>query len=207
SYGFRAQREVIEKSEALALAERIPWLSLWDLGGTGAGVIGALAGVGLRLSGGDGRFRGKWNLVDLAREAGLGDATLTVGQTRALIEERVAGPVSVVGPGGEPLDDGLFFTPGSEVKPLLRAGGLLIVGTRRGDIVKPFSKGDLEALGEGRSVEGVVCPSFAPDNDCEEFAGAEGVASCANCLYRRLTATGFSCMRVWGFKPRQEVHA
>ncbi len=57
-FGRRAQSEVLTKAEARALADRTG-LYLSEHGGTGDGVIGALAGVGLRLSGNDGRIRGK----------------------------------------------------------------------------------------------------------------------------------------------------
>lgn len=59
-FGRRAQTEVLKKSEAYALAEEYPeTVFLSEHGGTGDGVIGALAGVGLRLTGSDGRVKGK----------------------------------------------------------------------------------------------------------------------------------------------------
>lgn len=59
-FGLRAQSEVLTKADAYALAEKTgPALRLSEHGGTGDGVIGALAGVGLRLSGSDGRVKGK----------------------------------------------------------------------------------------------------------------------------------------------------
>lgn len=57
-FGRRAKAEVITKKEAHDLASRYE-IHLSEHGGTGDGVIGALAGVGLRLSGNDGRLRGK----------------------------------------------------------------------------------------------------------------------------------------------------
>lgn len=57
AFGRRAKREVIAKEEALELAQRLG-VHLSEHGGTGHGVIGALAGVGLRLWGNDGRMRG-----------------------------------------------------------------------------------------------------------------------------------------------------
>lgn len=60
AFGRRAQTEVLRKADAYATAARFPeTLSLSEHGGTGDGVIGALAGVGLRLSGSDGRVKGK----------------------------------------------------------------------------------------------------------------------------------------------------
>lgn len=60
NFGKRAQEEVLTKKEAYALAEKIGNnIHLSEHGGTGEGIIGALAGVGLRLSGSDGRVKGK----------------------------------------------------------------------------------------------------------------------------------------------------
>ena len=60
AFGRRAQTEVLQKADAYAVAARYPeTLSLTEHGGTGEGVIGALAGVGLRISGSDGRIKGK----------------------------------------------------------------------------------------------------------------------------------------------------
>lgn len=60
-FGLRAKQAVITKSEAYRLAEDLG-IHLSEHGGTGQGVIGALAGAGLRLSGNDGRFRGWYHL-------------------------------------------------------------------------------------------------------------------------------------------------
>lgn len=57
-YGYKAKTEVLTKDSAYQLADKLN-LHLSEHGGSGDGVIGALAAVGLRLSGNDGRFRGK----------------------------------------------------------------------------------------------------------------------------------------------------
>lgn len=57
-YGQRAKREILTKKIAYEMAEKVG-VHLSEHGGTGGGVIGALAGVGLRLSGNDGRVKGK----------------------------------------------------------------------------------------------------------------------------------------------------
>jgi hypothetical protein len=62
-FGRRAKEQVLTKAEAYALAAKLG-IHLSEHGGTGMGVIGALAGVGLRLSGNDGRIRGKLLLGD-----------------------------------------------------------------------------------------------------------------------------------------------
>jgi len=57
-YGRRAKKEILTKSLAYEIAEALG-IHLSEHGGTGGGVIGALAGVSLRLGGNDGRFKGK----------------------------------------------------------------------------------------------------------------------------------------------------
>jgi hypothetical protein len=57
AFGQRAKREVITMPEAIELAGRLG-VHLSEHGGTGQGVIGALAGAGLRLGGNDGRMKG-----------------------------------------------------------------------------------------------------------------------------------------------------
>ena len=78
AFGLRAKVDYIAKAEAYELAARIPWLTLEELGGDGQGVVGALAGVGLRLSGNDGRFRGRWDLAALCE----GRADAVAGKNR-----------------------------------------------------------------------------------------------------------------------------
>jgi tRNA(Ile2) C34 agmatinyltransferase TiaS len=65
AFGQRAKREVLKKADAYALAARFAAsVFLTEHGGTGDGVIGALAGCGLRMSGNDGRIKGKLNSRD-----------------------------------------------------------------------------------------------------------------------------------------------
>ena len=78
AFGRRAKRVYCPKESAYGVAQGIPWVSLSEHGGDGQGVVGALAGIGLRLSGSDGRFRGKFNLGRMldggdARGMGSGD--------------------------------------------------------------------------------------------------------------------------------------
>lgn len=58
AFGRKAKTTVISKKEAYETAT-MDGIHLSEHGGTGQGVIGALAGAGLRLSGNDGRFKGK----------------------------------------------------------------------------------------------------------------------------------------------------
>ncbi len=64
AFGRKAKDTVLNKTMAYELASDLG-VHLSEHGGTGDGIIGALAGVGLRLGGNDGRFRG-WYHFDIA---------------------------------------------------------------------------------------------------------------------------------------------
>jgi len=80
-FGRSAKQEVLTKERAYALARELG-VHLSEHGGSGQGVVGALAGVGLRLGGNDGRLRGRLEL-------GPAGSELTVAALRAhpLVEE------------------------------------------------------------------------------------------------------------------------
>lgn len=80
-FAYRAKEEVIGKEEAYTLARQHN-IHLSEHGGSGIGVIGALAGVGLRLSGNDGRFRGQLAIV-----APGSVVTVEAIKARSLVEE------------------------------------------------------------------------------------------------------------------------
>jgi hypothetical protein len=61
AFGKSAKRVVLEKKNAYDLAGRLG-VHLSEHGGTGQGVIGALAAVGLRMTGNDGRFKGHFKI-------------------------------------------------------------------------------------------------------------------------------------------------
>ncbi len=61
AFGVSAKQTVRSKQEAYSLADKTG-IHLSEHGGTGDGIIGALAGIGLRLQGNDGRLRGWLNL-------------------------------------------------------------------------------------------------------------------------------------------------
>lgn len=60
-FGKNAKKQVLTKKDAYDLADTLN-IHLSEHGGTGQGIIGALAGTGLRMSGNDGRFKGKFKL-------------------------------------------------------------------------------------------------------------------------------------------------
>jgi hypothetical protein len=91
AYGREAKTRVISKDEAYRSAAELG-VHLSEHGGTGIGVIGALAGAGLRLSGGDGRFKGKFAIPGdedgVARVAGIKEHG--IDEVRTLDGEQLA---------------------------------------------------------------------------------------------------------------------
>lgn len=71
-FGRRAKTTVITKGEAYDTAAHLG-IHLSEHGGTGQGIIGALAGAGLRLTGNDGRFKGKLRIPSLDGTAKVTD--------------------------------------------------------------------------------------------------------------------------------------
>jgi len=73
AFGTKAKQAVCTKDEAYGLAGDMG-IHLSEHGGTGGGIIGALAGTGLRMTGNDGRYRGWYHLGkpgDIVRVADL----------------------------------------------------------------------------------------------------------------------------------------
>lgn len=94
-FGRRAQREIVRRSEAAAIASEAGLL-LAGLAGTQDGMIGALAAVGLRAGGGDGRFVELGRVRELAGRVSVQelldsgvDAVYTLGPTMPAAEEQV----------------------------------------------------------------------------------------------------------------------
>lgn len=71
AFGRKAKRVVITKDEAYSMAAA-QCVHLSEHGGTGQGVIGALAGAGLRFTGNDGIFMGKFRVAAINGIATVG---------------------------------------------------------------------------------------------------------------------------------------
>ena len=216
-FGLAAKMCVISKDEALRTANSIPWVTLTEHGGTGEGVIGALAGAGLRLSGCDGRFRGKWDLTALC--GGGGEVVTNAKELRAcaaagdenpdepvlaipaahlleILEEQARGVAQLVDPDGVSLGPKTLVALVREAKPVLYGNTLTLVCELRDGVAWPCDKAQLEETPSGFCDTKRSCARFEADNDEEEMIGADEAAPiCANCLYRRWTAQGFACMR------------
>jgi hypothetical protein len=113
-FGQRAKREVLTLDQARDCAQRAG-LMLEELTGTGGGIIGALAAIGLRASGDDGRFLWLRGLRDIS-------GVYTVEQLRQAI------PIDAVQTieGAEiPQSDRVEL--GSWIRPLLKAGRAVLL--------------------------------------------------------------------------------
>ncbi|SHI35040.1 hypothetical protein SAMN02745751_00097 [Dethiosulfatibacter aminovorans DSM 17477] len=62
NFGRDAKCRVLTKEDAYSLAQKKN-IHLSEHGGLGIGIIGALAGVGLRMSGNDGRYKGQFKVA------------------------------------------------------------------------------------------------------------------------------------------------
>jgi hypothetical protein len=113
-FGRRATCSVLTKTEAYQLAETLG-IHLSEHGGTGGGIIGALAGIGLRMTGNHGRFRGGHPISDE-------DQTITpkalcrkyaIDEVRDCVSGRVvdSGMISLEGKVKTILLDGLSVLP------------------------------------------------------------------------------------------------
>ena len=180
AFGFAAKREVIEKRRALALAETLDSVTLLELGGDGAGVIGALAGIGLRMSGCDGSFRGKKG-AELRGQALPCSDMCTALQADQILD-----------PWGKPLPPETPTVVAEFAKLFLRSGKVTALAVPdAAEVYQIASKEEGQRWADGA---GAVCDRFTIDNDENECVGT-ALRDCCNCLYRRWTADGYSCMQ------------
>ncbi len=134
AYGRDAKERVFSKDEAYRIAGDLR-VHLSEHGGTGIGVIGALAGAGLRLSGNDGRFKGKFAIP--GDESG-------VARVRDI---RGHGVDSVRTLDGDVLGDEEPVLVGPECKLVLLAGeAVLLVAPADGAAPAPWTVVDRRAL-------------------------------------------------------------
>jgi len=78
AFGKKAKTTIITKGEAYRLAGHLS-VHLSEHGGTGLGIIGALAGCGLRMSGNDGRFRGHLRIAENGRRFSVAELLQKTG--------------------------------------------------------------------------------------------------------------------------------
>lgn len=114
AFGERAKVEVLQKRDAYDLARRYD-IHLSEHGGTGGGIIGALAGAGLRLAGRDGRVRGHLQGVQAGQQ-------VTVQNLMSL-----AGVAEVRAYGGQTLPPDALIRIGDKAKSVLLDGRFVLL--------------------------------------------------------------------------------
>ncbi|MGI6737500.1 MAG: hypothetical protein ACOX41_09380 [Anaerovoracaceae bacterium] len=186
AFGRRAQHEVLTQREAYDTAAAIGGTELKAYGGDGSGVIGALAGCGLRLSGSDGTMRG-------GKGSEFAGKTLTVRewkQTKMGIEQ-------VVDFDGNLLADDVPVSVDERLKLAYLDHRVTLVARSCDGALIACTKNDLYHGDRRIHHWQKPCDAFTVDNDLEE-CWSEGEAACWNCLYRRWTEDGYRCVRDGG---------
>ncbi|ABZ74736.1 conserved hypothetical protein [Shewanella halifaxensis HAW-EB4] len=111
AFGQQSKVEVKTKDQAYTLAE-VLGIDLSEHGGTGQGIIGALAGLGLRLSGQDGRVKGQLKLGQTSD--GSGEVQMSVAEVLA-----ATGLQAVISVDGEKLAGDQVLTLKGKIKAVL----------------------------------------------------------------------------------------
>jgi hypothetical protein len=137
AFGRSAKQEVLAKKAAYALAKTLG-VHLSEHGGSGQGVVGALAGTGLRLGGNDGRLRGKLEVGSAGEKVAV----------RALIAHPLIDEVRCAN-GASPGDDDLVILEDRKVKTVLLDGKSVLLlapadGGVDGTLWRTFSRRELK---------------------------------------------------------------
>ena len=175
-FGRRAKEFILTKNDAHDLCDTGSYIIAKELGGTGDGIIGAVAGVGLRLSGNDGTFRGKIHLDESIK-------TISVKELKD--NYKVEDIVNLRTK--ESLKDDELISNDDIAKIFLRKGKRITFACEKND-------GTYLLCSRKKALQmGKYCKFFEPDNDTNECISTE--KRCENCLYRRFTELGFKCNR------------
>lgn len=184
-YGLRAKENYVTKEEAYRVAAAIPTLSLTEHGGGGEGIIGALAGVALRLSGDDGRFRGKL-------KGNFGAGPLTVREFITLAGDESS--VQVCSLEKAPLPAETVISLPDKIKAVLLHGKKTVIATQdEQGAWRVVDAEEIKSLYDPHPRWRACCDKFEFDNDIEEYGDSSNEKLCSNCLYRRWIQGGFSC--------------
>lgn len=178
-FGLRAKRSVLTKKEAYDTAKRLG-VYLKEEGGTGQGVIGALAGIGLRLGGNDGEVKGE------IKQFKKGEI-YTVEQ---LVSSNIIDMVCDANLNPISKDKNIYVV--WKAKPVMINEKIVLI-VRWSDekqLWTTMEKKDMREFGNQRIYkEG--CNAFLPDVEEEQVNDDE--KSCLNCRYRRWTDEIFIC--------------
>lgn len=136
-FGKNAKQKILTKDDALSCAKD-NHLHLSEHGGTGQGIIGALAGVGLRIFGCDGEVKGALKNIEINK-------TYLVSELKILPElDQVLDLISK-----EPLDNAAVVNMCNRTKTVLYNNQyVLFVSTDETGLYKTLPKSKIRALGD-----------------------------------------------------------
>lgn len=130
NYGLSAKRKVLSKENAFDIA-KAQNLFLKELKNEGKGVIGALAGVALRLYGNDGRIKGK---ITLDKKSISAKELLMLGY---FDEVRLIN--------GDPLDENISIIVNDYLKGVYKEHKSVLLLEKYGGFYKPLVREELQA--------------------------------------------------------------
>ncbi len=176
-FGKDAKRKILTKSEAYELAQKAG-VYLNEVGGTGHGIIGALAGIGLRLWGNDGTLKGQ---LPQYKEG----STYSV---KKFIDSNIITSVQDEQGNELRLDEQILV--GWKAKPSMVNGKLVLLVKKQDDKWIILEKQEMRNF-SGNKIFAEGCEHFEPDVEEEQISNVKG--SCFNCRYRRWMEIGLLC--------------
>lgn len=177
SFGKDAKRKVLSKKLAYVTAKSAN-VYLNEAGGTGDGVIGSLAGIGLRLWGNDGTLKAKFPQFKK-------DCSYTVQQ---FLDSGVI--TSVQDEDGNKLDRNEKVYVGWKAKPSMVDNELCLLVKKIDNVWHILEKQEMRNYSADKIfLEG--CIHYEPD--VEEEQVLDSSHSCFNCRYRRWMDIGILC--------------
>ncbi len=136
-FGIDAKKTILTKNDAMVCAQNHQ-LHLSEHGGTGQGIIGALAGVGLRLFGYDGEIKGALKNAEI-------NQTYPVSKLKKLPEVQQVLDLATK----EPLTDATLINLGNRSKTVLyRNQYVLFVRKNENDQYTTLPKAEIRKLGD-----------------------------------------------------------
>lgn len=178
-YGLKAKTQVLNKDYAYRVADQLG-VYLMELGGTGDGVIGALAGIGLRISGNDGEVKGE---VKSFKKR-------SIYSVKELLEHKDVDDVMSLD--YRQLSEDELVEIAWKAKLTLVDGKRTILVKKNRGLWESMQKEDLRTIDKVKASL-KACEKYAGDVEEEHVDKAE--RSCLNCRYRRWKAVDFSCVK------------
>lgn len=179
AYGMQAKIRVLTKAYANQIAGDCH-VFLKALGGTGDGIIGALAGIGLRLSGNDGEMKGAVDDFDKGKGYSV---------KKLLNHPKIDAIKDYAGANLQNVDDVYINW---RVKLSLENGMRTLIIRKNNGRFETMQKEDLRKYDRAKA-DATSCELYLPDVIEEQFE--EKSQSCVNCRYRIWEELNFRCAK------------